>query len=176
MWQSKAIEEHRQGSQHGLFSGEVRDKIEKAGKPLGFLRLTIVEAQDLLAKDSAESGSYAGSSDPYVEVHCGKSYWRTTTVDKTCDPSWEGGGSRQEMEIPFDSFDTCVHLLLFDYDRFSSDDYLGEILLPVGALRAEAERDVWLKVQAPPLHDEPITGYLRVRFSMHQPDGRLASS
>ena len=162
------IEEHRHGSQHGLFDGEVV-KIERPKqRPLGKLRVQIIEAQDLTAMDTPEGGSIVGSSDPYVEVHLEGSYWRTKTVSKNLNPSW----TDPPQEIPFHSFDALMHVLIFDHDSFSSDDYLGEVLLPVGALalRDGEERDMWLKVQAPVSHSAPITGYLRITCKMLEVD------
>ena len=41
------------------------------------------------------------------------------------------------------------------------------MLLPVGYLRFDrSEEDLWLKVQAPPGHEQQITGYVRVKVRM----------
>ena len=106
--------------------------------------------------DAPESGQLSGSSDPYVDIHLEESYVRTAVVEKTCNPVWADGAT---SEIPFTSLDSLLHLVLFDKDgMFSSDDYLGEILLPVGFFRftdGSQPRDLWLKVQAPPATSRP---------------------
>ena len=172
-----AIVDHRQGSNHGLFdsSGAV-SKIERprgGQRPLGSLFVRVVEAQDLAAMDAPESGQLSGSSDPYVDIHLEESYVRTAVVEKTCNPVWADGAT---SEIPFTSLDSLLHLVLFDKDgMFSSDDYLGEILLPVGFFRftdGSQPRDLWLKVQAPPGHESPVTGYLNVHVRMSPLDER----
>ena len=41
-------------------------------------------AQDLAVIDAPEWGKTVGSSDPYVDVHLEGSYYRTSTIEKTC--------------------------------------------------------------------------------------------
>ena len=98
-------------------NGEV-ERIDKVSRPLGKLQIQIVEAENLIAMDMHLSGS----SDPYVDVHLEGSYYRTAAV-QSCNPQWQSAGA----ELPFTSFDSLLHIVLFDSDVvFQNDDYLGE--------------------------------------------------
>lgn len=57
-------------------------------------------------------------------MHLEGSYYRTATVQKTCNPQWQSA----RAELPFTSFDSLLHIVLFDSDgAFQNDDYLGEV-------------------------------------------------
>jgi len=167
-----SLAEHRQGKSHGLFgSGKVDKIVQPSGpnvRPLGKLRVTVVEAQDLAAMDSPSVTGQAGSSDPYADVFLEESYFRTSTIEQTTNPKWDDG----EKLVPFTSFDSVLHVLLFDHDNFSNDDYIGEIMLPVYALRDYERQELvkWFKVQGPPNHSAPITGYVQLALQLVELD------
>ncbi|KAH0794042.1 stress-induced protein [Histomonas meleagridis] len=71
-----------------------------------------------------------GLSDPYTNVQSkafGVEYLLTKTEIKfkTLDPVWDGDYSKP-LRIPFVCVDD-LDLEIYDYDRFSSDDYLGTV-------------------------------------------------
>ena len=39
-------------------------------------------------------------------------------------------------------------MVVFDYDGFSRDDYVGEVVLPLALLRDGAAHQEWLQLQA----------------------------
>ena len=234
--QSDLLEHHRRSSQHGVADGAVVELAAPLTPPLGKLRLQIIEAKDLLAKNKPvglparedvfriidtngdgvlsrveivtacranpevakclglpqhikpEDGSRdlferiyqkmdvdgskdvdledfklfwsnhvdVKSSNPFIDVHLEQSYWRTSTVEQTRNPIWLD----QHQDIPFHSFDALMHLLLFNSrGGQGADNYLGEVLLPVDALRGDEVHDLRLKVQT---HDVPMTGYVHI--------------
>ena len=148
--------------------GRPEDKIVALARPRGKLRMAIKEARNLIAADEPSRDGFfgakqtRGTSDPYCSVHLEQSAWSTTKVDKTCSPQWTQDGPR---EIPFASIDSLLHVVIFDYDFGSSDDYLGEVLLPLSELHAQGagEIDAWFKVQAPlDRQGEPVDGQVRM--------------
>ena len=68
------------------------------------------------------------------------SSWRTSTVKASCNPSWPD----QPQELPLTSLSSLLHVVVFDYDGFSRDDYVGEVVLPLALLRDGAAHTEWL--------------------------------
>ena len=50
------------------------------------------------------------------------------------------------------SLSSLLHVVVFDYDGFSRDDYVGEVVLPLALLRDGGAHHEWLQLQAPPLY------------------------
>jgi len=94
----------------------------------GLLRLTVHSAQNLLAMDTTWLG--AGSSDPYVKVHCGGYSFRSPTQYKTLSPEFS-----YTVILPVsEPHHQRIRLDLFDEDQMTRDDFLGKLSLPVDAL------------------------------------------
>ena len=84
----------------------------------------ISSAENLPSADSN------GLSDPYTKIQSkafGIDYFfgKTETKFKTLDPIWDSNYTNP-IRIPFVCVDD-LNLEIFDYDRFSSDDYLGTV-------------------------------------------------
>ncbi|XP_044587233.1 synaptotagmin-7-like isoform X2 [Cotesia glomerata] len=91
------------------------------------LVLRIIQGKDLPAKD------LSGTSDPYVKVTLlpdKKHRLETKIKRRTLNPRWN-------ETLYFEGFpiqklqSRVLHLHVFDYDRFSRDDSIGEMFLPL---------------------------------------------
>ncbi|KAK1799570.1 hypothetical protein P4O66_000449 [Electrophorus voltai] len=88
------------------------------------LLVNILEAQDLPAKD------LCGSSDPYVKVYLlpdRKRKFQTRVHRKTLNPTFD---ETFQFPVPYEELAARkLHLSVFDFDRFSRHDMIGEVIL-----------------------------------------------
>ena len=89
-----------------------------SGDAAGMLSITVQRAVSLAAKDGG------GTSDPYVLLIVGKQPPQQTAVaSKTLNPAWQ-----QRFEA-LSSMDEAVVLQVWDKDRLTADDFMGEARL-----------------------------------------------
>uniref|UniRef100_A0A671RJD2 Synaptotagmin-6-like n=1 Tax=Sinocyclocheilus anshuiensis TaxID=1608454 RepID=A0A671RJD2_9TELE len=88
------------------------------------LLVTILKALDLPAKD------LCGSSDPYVKIYLlpdRKRKFQTRVHRKTLNPTFD---ETFQFPVPYEELGSRkVHLSVFDFDRFSRHDMIGEVIL-----------------------------------------------
>ena len=111
------------------------------------LSVTLVEARQLVNKDNTLLGQ--GVSDPYATLQftADKSLarFRTATINNCLSPVWD-----YLCQTPVESLDTVSDLTvrLYDKDRFTADDPLGDCVVPVSVVRRAhstgTEQDFWL--------------------------------
>ena len=126
---SKALERHRNGSGHEINSSKT-PPIESgvqltltSGQPMvGTVKVSVVAARGLTAKDAAWPGS-AATSDPYVECFVGDLYWRTRVVPKQLDPQWN-----EECSFEVASSSEVLHLVVWDFNQFNKVSRRGNPL------------------------------------------------
>lgn len=56
--------------------------------PQGVLRIHLVEAQNLIAKDNFMGGMVKGKSDPYVKIRVAGITYRSHTIKENLNPVW----------------------------------------------------------------------------------------
>uniref|UniRef100_A0A0K8SG09 C2 domain-containing protein n=1 Tax=Lygus hesperus TaxID=30085 RepID=A0A0K8SG09_LYGHE len=113
------------------------------------LILRILTAKELPAKDMS------GTSDPYVRVTLlpdKKHRLETKIKRRTLNPRWNEtfyfeGFPIQKLQS------RVLHLHVFDYDRFSRDDSIGEVFLPLCQVDLSEKPSFW-KALKPPLKDK----------------------
>ncbi|XP_078047851.1 synaptotagmin 7 isoform X8 [Augochlora pura] len=113
------------------------------------LILRIIQGKDLPAKD------LSGTSDPYVRVTLlpdKKHRLETKIKRRTLNPRWNEtfyfeGFPIQKLQS------RVLHLHVFDYDRFSRDDSIGEIFLPLCQVDFSEKPSFW-KALKPPAKDK----------------------
>ncbi|XP_046979676.1 synaptotagmin-7-like [Schistocerca americana] len=113
------------------------------------LILRILTAKDLPAKD------ITGTSDPYVRVTLlpdKKHRLETKIKRRTLNPRWNEtfyfeGFPIQKLQS------RVLHLHVFDYDRFSRDDSIGEVFLPLCQVDLSEKPSFW-KALKPPAKDK----------------------
>ncbi|XP_076254278.1 synaptotagmin 7 isoform X2 [Rhynchophorus ferrugineus] len=113
------------------------------------LILKIMQGKDLPAKD------LSGTSDPYVRVTLlpdKKHRLETKIKRRTLNPRWNEtfyfeGFPIQKLQS------RVLHLHVFDYDRFSRDDSIGEVFLPLCQVDLSEKPSFW-KALKPPAKDK----------------------
>lgn len=103
------------------------------------LALKILQAKNLEAKD------IGGTSDPYVKVTLLPQTSTTLSTEvkhKNCNPKWN-----ETFEFEEYPYQVLKEMLLFlqvlDYDRFSKDDPIGEIKIPMSRFDLVAGQKLW---------------------------------
>ncbi|XP_045770920.1 synaptotagmin-7 isoform X5 [Maniola jurtina] len=113
------------------------------------LILRIIQGKELPAKD------LSGTSDPYVRVTLlpdKKHRLETKIKRRTLNPRWN-------ETLYFEGFpiqklqSRVLHLHVFDYDRFSRDDSIGEVFLPLCQVDLSEKPSFW-KALKPPAKDK----------------------
>ncbi|XP_041638932.1 extended synaptotagmin-1 [Cheilinus undulatus] len=108
----------------------------------GLLRIHLLEAQNLVAKDNLMGGMVKGKSDPYVKINIGGSAFKSHVIKENLNPTWNEmfevvlmGNSVQE--IKFEAFDK-------DLD---SDDFLGRFSIKLIEVIRSKYTDQWLTLK-----------------------------
>uniref|UniRef100_A0A3P9Q9H2 Extended synaptotagmin 1 n=1 Tax=Poecilia reticulata TaxID=8081 RepID=A0A3P9Q9H2_POERE len=86
----------------------------------GVLRIHLVEAQNLIAKDNFMGGMVKGKSDPYVKIRVAGITFRSHTIKENLNPVWNELFEVILTQLPGQE----VQFELFDKD-IDQDDFLG---------------------------------------------------
>uniref|UniRef100_A0A336LZ50 CSON011313 protein n=1 Tax=Culicoides sonorensis TaxID=179676 RepID=A0A336LZ50_CULSO len=133
------------------------------------LILKIIQGKELPAKD------LSGTSDPYVRVTLlpdKKHRLETKIKRRTLNPRWNEtfyfeGFPIQKLQS------RVLHLHVFDYDRFSRDDSIGEVFLPLCQVDFSGKPSFW-KALKPPAKDK--CGDLLISLCYHPSNSILTLS
>jgi hypothetical protein len=107
-----------------------RSPLERTSPVSGSLRVHIIEARKLASADAG------GTSDPYVKMYLKSNgvkcsnVCKTEVIHKTLNPKW-GNDEVHEFRSIEDVNYTSLVLQVYDYDKVSSHDFLGQIELPL---------------------------------------------
>ncbi|KAM4797076.1 synaptotagmin-6 [Rhinophrynus dorsalis] len=108
------------------------------------LIVRILKAFDLPAKD------FCGSSDPYVKIYLlpdRKRKFQTRVHRKTLNPTFDESFN---FPVPYDELPSRkLHLSVFDFDRFSRHDMIGEVILENLFEESDLSREssIWRDIQ-----------------------------
>uniref|UniRef100_A0A8C2JUX9 Extended synaptotagmin-like protein 1b n=1 Tax=Cyprinus carpio TaxID=7962 RepID=A0A8C2JUX9_CYPCA len=109
----------------------------------GVLRIHLLEAQDLVAKDNMMGGMVKGKSDPYVKIHIGETTFKSHVIKENLNPTWN---EMYEMVLrPDNNLD--VKFEVYDKD-FESDDFLGRFKLKLGHIISSQYDDEVMQMQS----------------------------
>ena len=125
--------------------------------------LTVVAGRGLVAKDGGVFSKK--SSDPYVKVvFVGSELGKTPTITKSLDPEWN---HTMKFVLEGRRFRTDADLVLglWDFDKTSGDDSMGEVRLRMADLLHGSVVDKWCGVTASPGCTK-VSGELHVRVSV----------
>eukprot|EP01062_Namystynia_karyoxenos_P077412 TRINITY_DN7791_c0_g1_i2.p1 TRINITY_DN7791_c0_g1~~TRINITY_DN7791_c0_g1_i2.p1 ORF type:complete len:1598 (+),score=403.75 TRINITY_DN7791_c0_g1_i2:83-4876(+) len=100
--------------------GSVYGPLMMCPEPSGYLRITFLRANDLLASDVAVFGQ--ATSDPYVWVVLGSDHRQTPYIPKSLNPVWVRDNV---FDFPVHSAEQVVDIEVWDYDHMKPDDLLG---------------------------------------------------
>jgi len=117
------------------------------------IRITVVEAQDLAPKDRN------GRADPYIIVGLRKKEHKTKIMDSTLNPVWNKEDATFMMEVSEDDLndhDSQLKFTVWNKNRASRDDYMGEAAIPLQQLLDAAEAiqtipktiDQWMRLES----------------------------
>ncbi|MEQ2165522.1 hypothetical protein GOODEAATRI_017690, partial [Goodea atripinnis] len=147
------------GSGSGLDQGEITSNQNSTGpggqtKPLpsrpqnttpdpefatqGVLRIHLVEAQNLIAKDNFMGGMVKGKSDPYVKIRVAGITFRSHTIKENLNPVWNELYEVILTQLPGQE----IQFELFDKD-IDQDDFLGRFKLNLRDIISAQFNDTW---------------------------------
>jgi len=89
-------------------------------RPLGVLRIEVLAARDLSARD------LMGTSDPYVVMRVGSGEYMSKTLYQTLNPHW---GEFQGQDFMVYDLEQQVFIDVWDEDRISQDETLGSVIV-----------------------------------------------
>eukprot|EP00276_Gloeochaete_wittrockiana_P006552 CAMPEP_0184647918 /NCGR_PEP_ID=MMETSP0308-20130426/4955_1 /TAXON_ID=38269 /ORGANISM="Gloeochaete witrockiana, Strain SAG 46.84" /LENGTH=1549 /DNA_ID=CAMNT_0027079331 /DNA_START=314 /DNA_END=4963 /DNA_ORIENTATION=- len=118
------------------------------------LSVHLVEAKDLAARDTN------GYSDPYCIIKCDGQKFKSHIIWKSLSPTWD-----EIFTVRVDDPQSVLCVTIMDKDLVGSDDYMGEVTVPLSRLSLETTFDEWLKVVSKSSGDaEAVSGRLHLRI------------
>lgn len=127
------------------------------------LRIHLLEAEDLVAKDNFLGGMVRGRSDPYAKVRVAGRAFRSRVVKEELNPRWN-----EIYEVVVDNVPgQDVEFDLFDKD-IDKDDFLGRCKVPLRRVLSSRFVDEWLPLE------EVKSGRLHVRLERLEPSPSAA--
>uniref|UniRef100_A0A3B4A7X6 Uncharacterized protein n=1 Tax=Periophthalmus magnuspinnatus TaxID=409849 RepID=A0A3B4A7X6_9GOBI len=124
----------------GLHVAQLRSPL-----PRGVVRIHLIEAQNLVAKDNYVKGVMAGLSDPYTILRVGPQTFTSKHIDNTDAPKW---GEIYEVivhEVPGQELEVEV----YDKDT-DKDDFLGRVKVDLGIVKKSTAVDDWFTLKDTP--------------------------
>ncbi|XP_029314201.1 extended synaptotagmin-3 isoform X2 [Cottoperca gobio] len=113
--------------------------------PRGVVRVHLLEARDLVAKDTYMMGLVKGKSDPYATLRVGNRHYKSKTVKENLHPTWKEVYEFVVHEAPGQE----LELELYDEDT-DKDDLLGTFNLDFGEVKKNIEMDQWFPLEGVP--------------------------
>ncbi|XP_074989787.1 extended synaptotagmin-1 [Calonectris borealis] len=127
------------------------------------LRIQLLEAENLIAKDNFFKGVVRGRSDPYAKVRVAGRVFRSRVVKEDLNPRWN-----EVYEVIVDNVPgQDVEFDLFDKD-IDKDDFLGRCKVPLRRVLSSRIVDEWLPLE------EVKSGRLHVRLESLAPSPSAA--
>ncbi|XP_041929455.1 extended synaptotagmin-3 [Alosa sapidissima] len=111
--------------------------------PRGVVRVRLLEAKDLMAKDTYMLGLVKGKSDPYAILRVGNAQYKSKTIKENLNPHWDETYEFVVHEAPGQE----LEMELFDEDP-DKDDKLGRFNLDCGEVKRKKQMDEWFKLQS----------------------------
>jgi len=109
----------------------------------GLLQVEIIQCRDLVAMDMG------GTSDPYVKIYLlpdKKRKQETKVHRKTLNPVFN---ETFKYEVPYgEIMGKTLVFAVYDFDRFSKHDAIGEVRLPVCQMDLASHSDKWKDLQS----------------------------
>ncbi|TMS16429.1 Extended synaptotagmin-1 [Larimichthys crocea] len=113
-------------------------RVEPYGARWGVLRIHLVEAQNLIAKDNFMGGMVKGKSDPYVKIRVAGITYRSHTIKENLNPTWNELYEVILTQLPGQE----IQFELFDKD-IDQDDFLGRFKLNLRDIISAQFIDMW---------------------------------
>ncbi|KAF4096662.1 extended synaptotagmin-1 [Onychostoma macrolepis] len=113
--------------------------------PRGIVRIHLLEAENLAAKDNYMKGVISGKSDPYAVLRVGTQTFTSHHVDNNLNPQWREMYEVIVHEVPGQE----LELEVFDKDP-DQDDFLGRMKLDLGIVKKAVLLDEWYTLKDAP--------------------------
>ncbi|XP_068601278.1 extended synaptotagmin-1 [Brachionichthys hirsutus] len=113
--------------------------------PRGVVRIHLVEAEDLTAKDTVIKGLIDGKSDPYAVLRVGTQIFTSHHVDSNLNPQWREMYEVIVHEVPGQELEVEV----FDKDP-DQDDFLGRVKVDLAIVKKARVVDDWFNLKDVP--------------------------
>ncbi|XP_039883597.1 extended synaptotagmin-3 [Simochromis diagramma] len=110
--------------------------------PRGVVRVHLLEARDLVAKDTYMMGLVKGKSDPYATLRVGNIHFKSKTIKENLHPKWNEVYEFVVHEAPGQE----LELELYDEDT-DKDDFLGRYNLDLGEVKKGKQMDQWFALE-----------------------------
>jgi len=129
------------------FSPEVPMQVFKCPQLKGVLRITLVEARDLMKMD------LIGDSDPFCNLSVGCQHWQSSVVKRTLQPVW-----REDWDaVVEEAMDQTLDLDMWDKDHVGADEFMGRATIPLSKLTDNGKSDQWVALE------EATSGEVRIQ-------------
>uniref|UniRef100_A0A3Q4HPW8 Extended synaptotagmin-like protein 1a n=1 Tax=Neolamprologus brichardi TaxID=32507 RepID=A0A3Q4HPW8_NEOBR len=110
--------------------------------PRGVVRIHLLEAEDLTAKDTVIKGLIDGKSDPYAVLRVGTQIFTSHHVDSNLNPQWREMYEVIVHEVPGQELEVEV----FDKDP-DQDDFLGRVKIDLDIVKKARVVDDWFDLR-----------------------------
>ncbi|XP_073326247.1 extended synaptotagmin-1 [Pagrus major] len=110
--------------------------------PRGVVRIHLLEAEDLTAKDTVIKGLIDGKSDPYAVLRVGTQIFTSHHVDSNLNPQWREMYEVIVHEVPGQELEVEV----FDKDP-DQDDFLGRVKVDLDIVKKARVVDDWFNLR-----------------------------
>eukprot|EP00483_Globobulimina_turgida_P001253 UN01255 len=100
---------------------QIKDTQSDPLPPLESIYLLMVQ---VLGATGLEAADFTGSSDPYCKIIANKQSWRTKTIQKNTNPTWN-----EETQFVFFEGVEAIKFEIYDEDSNSKNDMLGFAIL-----------------------------------------------
>jgi len=129
------------------FSPEVPMQAFKCPQLKGVLRITLVEARDLMKMD------LIGDSDPFCNLSVGCQHWQSSVVKNSLEPVW-----KEDWEaVVEEAMDQTLDLDMWDKDHVGADEFMGRANIPISKLTDHGKTDQWVELE------EATSGQVRIQ-------------
>nr|XP_013815148.1 PREDICTED: extended synaptotagmin-3 [Apteryx mantelli mantelli] len=105
--------------------------------PYGVIRVHLLEAENLVQKDSF-LGAIRGKSDPYALLRVGTAQYRSKTVSRDLNPIWNETFEFVVHEVPGEDLEVD----LYDEDP-DKDDFMGSLFISLADVMNDRTVDEW---------------------------------
>uniref|UniRef100_A0A3B3Z719 C2 domain-containing protein n=1 Tax=Periophthalmus magnuspinnatus TaxID=409849 RepID=A0A3B3Z719_9GOBI len=131
------------GSEDDDGEGPISEKLGRIQFSIGYsfqnttLTVKVLKGQDLPAKD------FSGTSDPFVKIYLlpdKKHKLETKVKRKNLNPHWN-------ETFLFEGLERTLYLQVLDYDRFSRNDPIGEVSIPLNKVELGQMKTFWKELK-----------------------------
>eukprot|EP00824_Muranothrix_gubernata_P003037 TRINITY_DN1375_c0_g1_i3.p1 TRINITY_DN1375_c0_g1~~TRINITY_DN1375_c0_g1_i3.p1 ORF type:complete len:601 (+),score=125.03 TRINITY_DN1375_c0_g1_i3:100-1902(+) len=123
-----------------------------ASKVNGQLRIIVKSGRDLVPRD------INGYSDPFCVLLLEAEQFKTKTMLRTLNPTWN---ETCTFDVSFITSD--LHVVVWDWDRFTPPDFMGQLKVPLADLADQQVHDKWIKLLQR-RKNEKVSGEIRLEL------------